>query len=97
VLQLEKIFNLEVGIALELSPIFVASDQRYFFDWKSRLEQAARSLMTKIVEVQVFDLEFIACPGECRAYGPVVMGKEPSIPSSHNPLLKHDLPRIIAG
>ena len=61
-----KIFNLEIGIALELSPIFVAGDQRYLFDWKSCLEQTARSLVTQIVEVQVFDLEFFACPGECR-------------------------------
>jgi hypothetical protein len=29
-------------------------------------EQAACSLVTQIVEVQVFDLEFIACPGESR-------------------------------
>jgi len=52
--------------------------------------------VTQIVEVQVFDLEFIACPGESRTYGFVVMGKDPSIASSHNPLLKHDLPGVIA-
>jgi len=66
ILQLEKILNPKVGIALELSPIFVAGDQCYLFDWKSGLEQTARSLMAQIVEVQVFDLEFIACPGESR-------------------------------
>ncbi len=74
-MQLKKIFNLEIGIALELSPIFVTGDQCYLFNWESCLEQAARSLVTQIVEMQVFDLEFIACPGECRAYGSVVMGK----------------------
>jgi hypothetical protein len=37
------------GIALELSPIFVAGDQCYLFDWKSRLEQTARSFVTQIV------------------------------------------------
>jgi len=74
----------------------VTGDQCYLFDWKSCFEQTARSLVTEIVEVQVFDLELIACPGECRAYGSVVMGKDSSIASSHNPLLKHDLPRVIA-
>jgi hypothetical protein len=56
VLQFQKIFNLEIGIALKLSPILVACDQRYLFDWKSCLEQTARSLVPQIVEVQVFDL-----------------------------------------
>jgi hypothetical protein len=46
----------------------MAGDQCYLFDWKSGLEQTTRSLMTQIVEVQVFDLEFIACPGECRSF-----------------------------
>ena len=48
------------------------------------------------VEVQVFDLQFIARPGERRTHGFVVMGKDSSITANHNPLLKHDLPRVIA-
>jgi hypothetical protein len=62
VLQLKKIFNLKISVALELSPVFVAGDQCYLFDWQSCFEQTARSLVAQIVEVQVFDLEFIACP-----------------------------------
>lgn len=83
-----------VWVALELSPILVAGDERHLLDWQSCLEQTARSLVAQIVEVQVFDLE--ACPGECRTYGSMVMRKDPPIASSHNPLLKHDLPCIIA-
>jgi hypothetical protein len=45
------IFNLKVGITLQLSPIFVAGDQCHLFDWTSGLEQTARSLVTQIVEV----------------------------------------------
>ena len=95
-LQLEKIFNFKIGITLELSPILVAGNQCYFFDWKSCLEQAARSLVTQIVEVQVFDLELITCAGECCTYRSMIMRKDPSIASSHNPLLKHGLPRAIS-
>lgn len=97
ILQLEKILNLKVGIALELSPIFVSGAQCDLFDWESCLEQTARSFVTKIVELQVLDLEFIACSRECRTDGSVIMRKDPSIASSHNPLLKHDFPCIIAG
>ena len=60
----------------QLSPIFVAGDQCYLFDWKSCLEQTACSLVTQIVEVQVFDLEFITCAGECRTYRSVIMRKD---------------------
>ena len=95
-MQLEKIFNLKVGVALELSPIFVTGDECNLFDRKSCLEQAACSFMTQIVEVQVFDLELITCAGECCTYRSMIMRKDPSIASCHNPLLKHDLPRVIA-
>jgi len=54
-LQLEKIFDPEIGITLQVSPILVAGDQCCLFDWKSCLEQTACSLVTQIVEVQVFD------------------------------------------
>jgi hypothetical protein len=74
-LQLEKIFDPKIGITLQLSPIFVADDQSYLFDWQSCLEQTACSLGTQIVEVQVFDLEFITCAGECRTYRSMVRGK----------------------
>jgi hypothetical protein len=95
-LQLEKIFDPKIGITLQLSPIFVAGDQCYLFDWKSCLEQTACSLVTQIVEVQVFDLELITCAGECCTYRSMIMRKDPSIASSHNPLLKHGLPRPIS-
>ena len=42
-LQLEKIFDPKIGITLQLSPIFVAGDQCYLFDWKSCLERLVPS------------------------------------------------------
>jgi len=46
VLQLKKIFDLKIGIALELSPILVTGDQCNLFDRKSCLERPACSLIT---------------------------------------------------
>jgi hypothetical protein len=96
VLGFEKIFNFKVGIALKLPPIFVAGHQRYLFDWQSCLEQAARPFVAQIVKVKIFDFEFDAPPSECCTYGSVVMRENPSMASSHNSLLKHDLPGIIS-
>ena len=77
-----KIFNPKIGIALELSPIFVAGDQCYLFDWKSCLEQTACSLVTQIVGMRGLSILSSAhARGECRAYRFVVMGEYPSIAS----------------
>lgn len=56
----------QVQISPQHLPILVAGDQRHFGYVEARLEQAARRFMAQVVEVQVFDAKFAACPTESR-------------------------------
>ena len=62
-------FRLEVGVALEVVPAFVPGHKRYLLNIVPFFEQLARTLVPKVVEVQVGNLELTASLGEVFAQG----------------------------
>jgi hypothetical protein len=75
----------------------VPRDQRDLRDIESGLEQAARSLVAKIVKVQVLDLQFAAGAAKCGAQRPAVVWEDPIASESKGALLSERGDTVVAG
>ncbi len=51
-------------------------------DGETRLEQAASALVTKVVKMEVVDLQVLAGAAERRAGRPMIVGKDPVTPGA---------------
>lgn len=59
-------FRAQVSIPSKHLPILMTGNERDLLDLKASFEQTARSLMTKVVKMQVSDFEAFAGPCERR-------------------------------
>ena len=65
-------FRTEMRIAPQRLPILMAGHQRNLLDLETRLEQAARSLVAGVMEMQIDYAEILAYASERRAGGTMV-------------------------
>ena len=63
-----QLLRLQMRVSPKHFPVLVPRDERNLFDCKACFKQAARSLVTQIVEMQVFNFQFLASPAKRRAH-----------------------------
>ena len=75
---LMQILGLQMRIAAEHFPVFVAGDERDLLNGKAGFEEAACAFMPEVVKVKVFDLEVAALAPERRSNRPSIVRKYPA-------------------
>src|SRR5712691_13449997 len=86
-LKLVEIFRFQVRVAPQHGPILVTRNQRHPFDRQSSLKKPACRLMSKIMEVKIFDLEFFARTAKCGPNRSSTVREHASLPAGHDSLL----------
>jgi hypothetical protein len=71
-------FRLQVSVAAQHFPILVPGDKCDLFNGKPSLEKTARSFVSEIVEMEIFDFQFAAFTPKCRADRTSVVRKNPA-------------------
>ena len=87
--------RLQICVAFEHLPIFVACHQRYFFDGKPSLKQPARTLMAQIMEMQVLNAEVQASPMECSSHRFMMMRENSPFAVRDHCLFQDIFPSVI--
>ncbi len=76
-----QILGLQVGVTAQHTPILVPGDKRDFFDRQASLEQSARRLVSKVVEVQIFNLECLTGAAERGSHRLAMVRENASYPA----------------
>ncbi len=87
-------FRFEVRIPAQVPPVLMPGDKRHAFYRETRFKQATRSMVAKIVEVEVFDTSALAGGSE-RVAHVLVLEIEDAITTAR--LSLEDSPRVDAG
>jgi hypothetical protein len=95
-LHFVQIFRLQVRIAPQHAPIFMAGHHCDLLDRKTGFEQATGPFMAQVMKTQIVDIDIVARPMESSSDRFRVVRKHAPDPARDNTLLENDLPCVVA-